>query len=77
MAGVNSKDIPEDFNMFGELFNLYKKFYHPEDTDEYWKSVHDDFKALSQKHGTELTNDLSLAIIAEFERKAKEGFNAK
>lgn len=71
MAGVNSKDIPNDFNMFGELFNLYKKYYHPEDTDEYWKLVHDDFKALSLKYRTELTNDLSLVIIAELERKAK------
>lgn len=76
MAGVNSKDIPEDFNMFGELFNLYKKYYYPEDTDEYWKSVHDDFKALYEKYKNELTKDLGLTIIAEFERRAKEGFNA-
>ncbi|MDF2608963.1 MAG: hypothetical protein K0R92_437 [Lachnospiraceae bacterium] len=71
MAAVSNKDIPDDFNMFGELFNLHKKYYYPDNTDEYWKAVHEDFKKLCQKYKTEFTEDLSFVVIKEFERKAK------
>jgi hypothetical protein len=71
MASVISKDIPEEFNMFGELFNLYKKHYKPEQSDQYWKDVLDDFKALNNKYGTQLSKDLSHAIMDELERKER------
>lgn len=73
MAAVSNKDIPDDFNMFGELFNLYKKYYHPDNTDEYWKAVAEDFKKLSKKYGTEISKDLGFVVIAELERKARGG----
>jgi hypothetical protein len=71
MAGVNSKEIPDEFNMFGELFTLYKKYYHPDNTDEYWIAVSNDFNSLSKKYGTELSKNLGFTIIEELERKAK------
>ena len=71
MAGVNSKEIPDEFNMFGELFNLYKKYYHPDNTEEYWRSVFADFEAFTLKYNTVLSKDLTYAVITELERKGK------
>lgn len=72
MVTVNNKDIPEDFNMFSDLWNLYKKYYYPENNDQYWLTVRNDFLNLAKKYKSRLSEDLSLAIINELERKSKE-----
>lgn len=71
MAVVSNKEIPEDFNMFGELWNLYKKYYHPEDNDQYWKNIRNDFIGLSKKFGTRFSEELGLTVMGELERKAR------
>jgi hypothetical protein len=71
MAAVNNKDIPVDFNMFGDLWNLYKKYYHPEDNDQYWQNIRTDFIDLSKKYGTKFSEELGQVVICELERKAK------
>lgn len=71
MAAVSNKEIPEEFNLFGELWNLYKKYYHPEDNDQYWADVRKDFIELSKKYGTKFSEELGFTIMCELERKAK------
>lgn len=72
MASVNSKEIPEEFNMFGELFTLYKKYYHAEDSEVWWVEVVNEFRSLHKKYDTELCSELSVACIREIERKYLE-----
>lgn len=73
MAGVSNKEIPNDFNIFNDIWTLYKRYYYPEDNEQYWNNVISDFKSLSKKYQTKLANDLCIAILNELDRKAKGG----
>ena len=71
LASVTSKEIPEEFNMFGELFTLYKKYYHPEVEQTWWNSLMKEFKGLNKKYDTKLCTDLCLACIDAIESRYK------
>lgn len=71
MAGVTNKEVPIDLSMFNEIFVLYKKYYHPDNTEEYWRAVFADFEAFTLKYNTVLSKDLTYAVITELERKGK------
>ena len=70
--GVTSKDIPQDFQMFGDVWEFYKKYYHPpkkDDTEE-WDRFIADSHAISEKHDSRMCGDLMLAVIREIERRS-------
>ena len=69
MASVTSKEIPNEFNMFGELFTVYKKYYHPEYTQEWWAEMMQAFRDLNKKYDLEICKDLSLACISAIESR--------
>ena len=77
MASVTSKDIPLEFQMFGELFNLRKEFYIPEDNDEYWAKAVDSFETLYEKYPTDYCRNLVLATVKDFEDKYRKMKAAK
>lgn len=77
MASVTSKDIPLEFQMFGELVNLRKEFYIPEDSDEYWVKVVASFDALYEKYPTDYCRDLVLATVKDLESKYRKLKTAK
>lgn len=77
MASVTSKDIPLEFQMFGELFNLRKEFYIPEDNDEYWAKVMDSFDTLYEKYPTNYCSDLALVTVKDLENRYKRMKTAK
>lgn len=72
MASVTSKDIPLEFQMFGELFNLRKEFYIPEDNDEYWEKVVTFFDTLYEKYPTDYCRNLALVTVKDFEDKYRK-----
>ncbi len=39
MVAVTNKEIPDEFNLLREIFTMYKKFYHPEVSNEYWTAL--------------------------------------
>lgn len=69
MASVTSKDIPTEFQMFGELFNLRKQFYIPEDSDEFWENAMNSFENLYKKYPTEYCRELVTATVNDIERR--------
>lgn len=71
LASVNSKEIPEEFNMFGELFTLYKKYYYPEDKEGWWEEVIGAFRGMSNKYNTTLCNELCIVCINAIESRKK------
>lgn len=75
MASVLNNEIKQEFNMFGEIFKFYKKYYHPENTDEYWEAVMKDSGELHEKYKLPICKALLVAIINEFDRKATEEAN--
>lgn len=73
MASVTAKEIPEEQKFFTELWNLRKKYYIPEDSDEYWNSVVNDFTELKDKYrGASISYRIILLIIDDLELRYKE-----
>lgn len=72
MASVTNKEIQEDFNLFGEIFNMYKKFYLPEDNETYWNEVIENSRDISSRFDSALARDLCLIVVDEFERKWRQ-----
>ena len=72
MAAVTNKEIPDEFNLFGEIFTMYKKFYHPEKSNEYWTALVENTRDISNKYNTKLASDLCLIIVDELERKWRD-----
>lgn len=72
MASVTNKDIPEEFAMFGEIFVFRKKYYIPEDSDEYWENVKKDSDVIYVKYKTDLCKDYLIVTMEDFERRLKQ-----
>lgn len=72
MASVTSKDIPEIFNMFGDVFTLLKKYYSPEPRDEFWEQIKAEIDVVYSKYNTQLCKDILLAIANDIDRRYKE-----
>ncbi len=62
MASVTKKDIPQESAMMGDLWELIKKYYIPEDSDEYWINAWAAISALRDKYPSELCRQLGLAF---------------
>lgn len=70
---VSNKDIPKDFEMFGEVWKFYKKYYYPPNSndEEAWEIIMNDCHNISEKYNTKLCASLLIGIVEEFERKSK------
>lgn len=73
MASVTAKEIPEVQQFFTELWNLYKKYYTPEDSDDYWNSMINEFTELRVKYEkVSISYKMILLIIDDLEMRYKE-----
>ena len=61
----------EEYELFNDFWKLCKSFWIPEDTDEYWKKLHDAAKYFGNSHG-QFAMKLALVYMSEMERKLKE-----
>lgn len=69
MASVTAKDIPNEQNMFTQIWNVYKKYYIPETNDSYWNGLNLDLNAIINTFQSEFCTKLCLAVEAEISRK--------
>ena len=70
---VTDEELKTVWGMFTDAWKFYKKYADVRDEDSYWENVIDESDELSKKYNNEkLAIALILAIIEEFERKAKE-----
>ena len=73
MASVTAKEIPEEQKFFTELWNLRKKYYTPEDNDDYWSSMINEFTELRVKYEkVSISYKMILLIIDDLEMRYKE-----
>lgn len=78
MAGVKNVDIKEQYDLFSDVWQLYKNNYVPDRTEEYWRRVWEQAAIISEKyHKSELCHELILAVIADFERREGRQDNDK
>lgn len=69
MASVTKKDIPQESEMMGDLWELIKKYYIPEETEEYWDDAWNAVYELHVKYPSELCRKLALAFWGYLEDK--------
>ena len=74
LAAVSKDQIKTEFNLFGEIWNIYKAYYTPEakDNEEYWDSLIEAITAVQHKYPGQLSRDLALAILGDIERRSEE-----
>ena len=81
MASVTNKNIPTEYAFTGDYFNFRKKFYHPEEDDDYWTAVINESDALIRKYDcNEYLKALVLVCVDDLERRyraANYGNNPK
>lgn len=69
------KDIKqgsEEFEIFGEIFTLYKEIGITEDNEDYWKDVINRINAFTEKHDNPLGRELALAIMSVLNGESDE-----
>ena len=64
------EELKAVYNIFTDVWKLYKKYADVRTDDEYWEKVVNESDEIAKKYGNgRLCRDLILAVIAEFERK--------
>ena len=71
MANLDSNST--EFKMFADFWNIYKKYYEPQESDKYWESMVEEINAFHKKYNTDFSRALALALSNEIEMKWKEG----
>lgn len=71
---VKKSDIPQEAEFMTEFWKVAKKYYIPEEGDDYWKSAIDELTELSEKYPTEFCKCIILGFVKYLEgRFCKEG----
>lgn len=62
----------EEFVMFGDFFNICKKYWDVKNTDEYWENLISELgKFIENYKEIELSREIALAFSNAQERKGK------
>lgn len=59
MAGVKNEDVPDVFKFMTDIWRFMKRFWLPEDNEEYWK----DISCESRKLLDEYRQDFCVALV--------------
>lgn len=71
MSSVRASDIPEEQKMWTDVWNWRKKYYNPENSDDYWKQFTDDGIFLGEKYG-KLCQDIVISVLDEVKGRWKK-----
>lgn len=66
-------DIKKYYELFTDLWRLFKKYSSPDHSESFWKLYAEDVKALDSKYGySELFRNLVLAVTKEIMKIERE-----
>lgn len=74
MASVTGKDIPLELEFVNVFWQVQKKYFIPESTDEYWKSLTETMNALVKKYPSEYCKSMILGFVGYLDREAAKKF---
>ena len=60
------------YEMFSDLWRLYKKYQEPKEEQIYWDSLVKSAGELCRKYPVKLCEDIAISIINELDRNAKD-----
>lgn len=70
---VGDEELRRIYSLFTDCWHYFKKYADVRDEDIYWENVVSEFGELSKKYNNDkFAIALILAVVDEFERKAKE-----
>ena len=70
---VSDEELRRIYNLFTDCWRYFKKYVDVSDEDIYWEDVVSESGELSKKYNNDkFAIALILAVVNEFERKAKE-----
>lgn len=73
---MDNEGLKRIYNLFTDCWRYFKKYSEVKDTDSYWEAVVDESGELAKKYDNDkFAIALVLAVVEEFERKAKEARN--
>ena len=80
---VTSKEIPEVFNMWSDVFKFQKKFYNApyqgnnreneEECDLFWQECTREADEICEKYNTKLCDDILRVILDDINTRSKTG----
>lgn len=63
MAEVKFNKGSVEWQMFTEFWKICQKYWEVEETDDYWKALHDDAIAFGKKYDTEFAENIMIAFM--------------
>ncbi len=68
MASVVAKDIPIEAQFMTDFWNFRKKYYIPENNDQYWANFCSEAEQLINKYPTDYCKSIILICIEDREK---------
>lgn len=70
---VGDEELRHIYNLFTDCWRYFKKYADVKDTDSYWESIVDESGQIAKRYNNDkFAIALVLAVVDEFERRAKE-----
>ena len=71
MGAVGNKEIPLEYAFMGEFFALRRKYYMPEENDDYWHQLNLEVNELAKKYEyKDYFVQLLLIMVDEIDKRA-------
>lgn len=70
---ISRADQDKESRVMTGIWNIIKKYYKPENSDEYWEGLVNDLHDLYDREGGELCKLLCITVSNYFEGKARRG----
>ena len=67
----NLKSTDIEFQMFSDYYTIYKDFYEPEESDEYWQALIQTTDDFCKKYPSKFAQDIVMAYLESREMMYK------
>ena len=72
---ASKEELKKEVEMFKDLLSFRCKYYHPEDTDEFWSTVLDESEALHEKYNNMFLSQAILCCIHDIDERSPTVIN--
>lgn len=77
MAEVKAKEIPVESQFMTDFWNFRKRYYIPEDQDEFWVALERDADGLYRKYKkNEYVKKMILALVDDIEKRYRNVYQS-
>lgn len=70
---ATNERMKEEFSYFGEVWNLFKKFYNVQSEDSYWESLIESANEIDKRYNCKLCRDLLISVLNELDFRSRNG----